>query len=53
MKILKSIFILILFSNLIISCTVDDITEETETNTIKNTQAISDDEKVIDETEKG
>jgi len=41
MKILKSILVLILFFNLITSCTADDITEESETNTVENIQAIA------------
>lgn len=53
MKILKSIFVLVLFFSLITSCTVDDITEETETNVIENTQATGGEEADVDQTEKG
>ena len=52
MKILKSIFILILFSIFITSCTVDDIVEESGTNLLENIQANGDDGENIDETEK-
>jgi len=52
MKTLKSIFILILFSNLITSCTVEDIIEEQETNATENVQATGGDEDDIDQTEK-
>jgi hypothetical protein len=53
MKILKSIFILILFFIFITSCTIDDIVEESETNATENIQANGDDEENVDETEKG
>jgi hypothetical protein len=54
MKILKSIFILILFSNLVSSCTVDDISEDTETNSIENNiQATGENSGEVDQTEKG
>ncbi len=52
MKILKIIFILILFSNLIVSCTIDEIIEEQETSTTENKQATGDETEDIDETEK-
>lgn len=53
MKTLKSIFILILFSILIASCTVEDIVKETETNSIENRQATGEDGEDVDQTEKG
>ncbi len=53
MKILKSILILILFSNLIISCTAEDIAEELETNAVENIQATGSDGEEVNETEKG
>ncbi|TVZ27870.1 hypothetical protein JM83_2939 [Gillisia sp. Hel_I_86] len=53
MKILKSFFILILFFNLIVSCTADDITEKTETNATKNVQATGETDDHVDQTEKG
>ena len=53
MKILKSLFVLILFSNLSISCTVEDLVEESEINAIENVQATEDNSKEVDETEKG
>ena len=53
MKILKSTFILMLLSNLVISCTADDINEESEQNLIENIQATGGDEDNIDPTEKG
>ena len=53
MKILKSIFVLILFSNLVSSCTVDDISEGTETNLIEsNIQATGENDGIVDETKK-
>ncbi len=53
MKILKSIFVLVLFSNFIVSCAADDITEEQETIATENIQATGDDGKDVDQTEKG
>jgi hypothetical protein len=62
MKILKSIFILILFSISIISCTDEDIEDEFEKNSVEivqtttnqniNTQATGEDQQSVDETEK-
>lgn len=53
MKILKSIFILILFTNLVVSCTDDDIIEVHETNAIENIQASGGDGEEVDQTKKG
>lgn len=52
MKILKSIFVLVLFSNFIISCTVDDITEDSEINQTE-IQATGENNAEDDQTEKG
>ena len=53
MKALKTIMIILLFSNFIISCTVDDITEDAKTDSIENVQATGDNKEDVDETEKG
>ncbi len=53
MRILKSIFILILFTKLVVSCTDDDIIEVHETNAIENIQATGEDETDVDQTKKG
>jgi len=53
MKILKSILILILLSNLNISCTTEDIVEESEINAIDNILATGEEDEEVDETEKG
>jgi len=53
MKVLKSIFILILFSTFITSCTSEDIVVQPEVNSIENLQATGSDDKEVDETEKG
>ncbi len=53
MKILKSIFILVFFSNLIISCTADDIEEEQEMNTTEKEQSTNGSGEDLDQTEKG
>lgn len=53
MKILKNILVLILFSNLIGSCTAEDIAIEEEKKSIIDPHATGDEKKEIDETEKG
>lgn len=53
MKILKTICALFLFSNLVVSCTTDDIVIEEEKKSIVNPQLTGDDGKVVDETKKG
>lgn len=52
MKILKGFFVLVLFFNLITSCTADDITEESETNSVEKIQSTDDDNAQVDQTEK-
>ena len=53
MKTLKNTFVLILFLNLIVSCTVDNINEEEDPATIENIQATGEDQSHADQTEKG
>jgi len=53
MKTLKTIMILSLFSNFITSCTVDDITEDSDVDPIENVKATGDNKEDVDETEKG
>jgi hypothetical protein len=54
MKILKSFLILTLLLTLSISCTAEDITEESETNaTENNIQATGEEGDQADQTEKG
>lgn len=55
MKTMITIMILILFSSFAVSCTVDDLTEDTELNSMeKNLQGTGDnDSNSVDETEKG
>ncbi|MGS2764815.1 hypothetical protein [Sinomicrobium sp. M5D2P9] len=55
MKTIKTTMILILFSSIIVSCTVDDFTEDTELNSIeKNLQGTGEnDSNSVDETKKG
>lgn len=55
MKTMITIMILILFSSFVVSCTVDDLSEDTELNSMeKNLQGTGDDDSnSVDETEKG
>ncbi len=53
MKILKTIFILILFTTLITSCTPEDIGDELEINSFENIQATGEEGAEADQTEKG
>jgi len=55
MKTILTTLALILFSSFVVSCTVDDLTEDTDLNSIeKNIQGTGDDDSnSVDETEKG
>lgn len=54
MKTLKTIFILTVFSTLIISCSIDDITDTPVTTAIENIQATGDkNNNTVDKTRKG
>lgn len=54
MKTLKTIFILTVFSTLIVSCSIDDITETPETTAKENIQATGDDKNnTVDKSKKG
>ena len=54
MKILKIVFILTLFFNLMVSCTADDISDSSDVNAVEKLQATTDNENnTVDKTKKG
>lgn len=53
MKTLKTIFILTVFSTLIVSCSIDDITDTPETTAVENIQATGEKGDHVDKTKKG
>lgn len=54
MKTLKTIFILTVFSTLIVSCSIDDITDTPQTTAKENIHATGNEKKnTVDKTEKG
>lgn len=54
MKILKGVFTITLFFNLIVSCIADDISDSSEVNAVEKVQATTDNENnTVDKTKKG